>query len=245
MKEKIYAIPINDALNEENFCPFCYLYKQLEEDAVTYTLGPAMMEPDFRIITNKTGFCQKHIKQLNAQSKALPLSLLLQTHIETIQKLLDEDLKSQKKSILKKGNKKIDEVVFGLEKIKDSCAVCDRIENTFTRYFDTFIYMLKHENDFLEKVLKTDGFCMEHFTMLINKAKEKLSENEFKKLFIPVIDLQKKKISVWYENIKSFEKSHDYRNAGKPVNFPKDTILKASYLLNGEFKPLEKKIEKI
>ena len=59
MKETIYTIPINDALEKECFCPLCEMYKDLEESEVRYAVGPAMMEPDFRELTNKKGFCKK------------------------------------------------------------------------------------------------------------------------------------------------------------------------------------------
>ena len=56
MKERIYTIPVSEAFREDCECPMCILEKRLEDDALKYTLGPSMMEPDSRIETNKKDF---------------------------------------------------------------------------------------------------------------------------------------------------------------------------------------------
>ena len=53
MKEKIYTIPVNDAFSSDCECPICSMYKALEDDAVSYTMGPSYMEDDIRAMTDK------------------------------------------------------------------------------------------------------------------------------------------------------------------------------------------------
>ena len=65
MLEKIYTIPVNEAFdqcrgNEAEGCPFCKLYRRLENDEIEIILGASMMEPDIRIQTNRLGFCGRH-----------------------------------------------------------------------------------------------------------------------------------------------------------------------------------------
>ncbi|MFQ7394027.1 MAG: DUF6062 family protein, partial [Lachnospira eligens] len=55
MKEKIYTIPVNDAFSSDCECPICSMYKALEDDAVSYTMGPSYMEDDIRAVTDKKG----------------------------------------------------------------------------------------------------------------------------------------------------------------------------------------------
>ena len=50
--EKIYMIPVNDAYNGTEECPFCFLKNKSENDYLEYYLGPSLMEPDTRKITN-------------------------------------------------------------------------------------------------------------------------------------------------------------------------------------------------
>lgn len=245
MKEKIYTIPINEALEANGFCPFCYMHRVLEDDAIRYTVGPAMMESDFRIITNEKGFCQKHMSDLCAMSKALPLSLVLQSHLISVLALLDADVSTSTKSIFKKSASPKADFAASLEMLSDSCTVCERIEHTFSRYISSFIYMLKKEKGFLDKVLATEGFCMLHFSNLASAAAKELSDSEYQKLFVPIIALQKERISKYHTYITNFANSFDYRNAFKPIEAPKDVIHKTAELLNGEFVLKDKKLDDI
>ena len=240
MKEEIYTIPINEALEQEGFCPFCYLKEKIEKDAVNYTLGPAMMEPEFRIFTNERGFCQRHMRELQAQRNALSLTLVLETHFDTVKAVMGNVLKSEKKSRFGKKVKDRKEVFAEeLGRITASCAVRERIEHTFSGYINTFIFMLKREKDFVERVLATDGFCIEHFAQLAKAASEKMSDGEFEKYFIPIIEHQKSRLEKQHEDLKKFAESFDYRNAGKKLEVPRDTLIKSGYLLNGVFEPKE------
>ena len=56
MKETIYTIPINEAFDTECSCAICAIENRIESEEIEYALGPAMMEPDFRIISNQKGF---------------------------------------------------------------------------------------------------------------------------------------------------------------------------------------------
>ncbi len=240
MKEEIYTIPINEALEQEGFCPFCYLKDKLEQEAVSYTLGPAMMEPEFRVFTNERGFCRRHMQDLQAQHNALSLTLVLETHFDTVKAVMENVLKSEKKSRFGKKVKSRNEIFAeNLERISASCAVCDRIEHTFSGYINTFIFMLKKEKDFTQKILASDGFCMEHFTCLAQAASEKMSEVEFEKYFVPIIEHQKRRVEKQHEDLKKFAESFDYRNAGKKLEVPRDTLVKSGYLLNGVFESKE------
>ena len=39
MKEKLYTIPLNDAVNEGDECPFCVIERKLEQDMLDFVLG--------------------------------------------------------------------------------------------------------------------------------------------------------------------------------------------------------------
>ncbi len=240
MKEHIYTIPINEALEQKTFCPFCYIHKKLEKEAVEYTLGPAMMEPDFRVYTNERGFCQKHMRDLQGGRNALSLSLIIDTHLDIVEAVFQDALLSERKSLFKKEKSKKELFVEKLKKLTGSCAVCEKVEKTLSDYIETFVFMLKTEKDFPKKVLESEGFCTEHFVRLAEKACANLSSGDFEKCFVPIIKRQMERVEKYHSDIKTFEESFDYRNAGKPLTVPKDTLLKAGYLLNGEFDTKEK-----
>ena len=83
MKEKIYTIPVNEAFEKQDGCPFCRLYRQLEKKEVDRILGAAMMEPDVRIQTNDAGFCGKHYRQMLHKQRRLQLGLILERSTPT------------------------------------------------------------------------------------------------------------------------------------------------------------------
>ena len=55
MKEQLYTIPVNDAFQSECECPLCKMKKDLERNAIEYTLGPSYMEDDNRAMTDEAG----------------------------------------------------------------------------------------------------------------------------------------------------------------------------------------------
>ena len=65
MKEKLYTIPLNDAMNAEDECPFCYIERNVEQDIMDYVLGScaSYMESDTREATDQAGFCRTHTKK--------------------------------------------------------------------------------------------------------------------------------------------------------------------------------------
>ena len=48
--EQIYTIPVNEAFDAADGCPFCALWRKLEENELDLILGASMMEPDVHTI---------------------------------------------------------------------------------------------------------------------------------------------------------------------------------------------------
>ena len=42
MKEKLYTIPLNDAVNAHDECPFCFIERKLERDTLDFVLGNSL-----------------------------------------------------------------------------------------------------------------------------------------------------------------------------------------------------------
>ena len=91
--EQIYTIPVNEAFeasaaDKSCGCPFCSLYRKLENDELDLILGASMMEPDVRIRTNKTGFCRTHYDMMFVRKNRLGMALTLESHLDHVQKEL-------------------------------------------------------------------------------------------------------------------------------------------------------------
>ena len=69
MKEQLYTIPVTDAFESNCECPLCKMKKELEQNAIEYTLGPSYMEDDNRAMTDELGFCEQHIQRLYLEKK--------------------------------------------------------------------------------------------------------------------------------------------------------------------------------
>ena len=244
MKETIYTIPISEIYEEECFCPFCKLYKRLEREEIRYSMGAAMMEPDYRALTNESGFCKAHMREVQSLPKALAQALVFQSHLKKLEKLLNSQLKNEKKGFgFKKEKDNAEEYIEALERVNNDCVVCNKINHHFERYVQTFIDMLKKEKDFFKKVEESDGFCLPHYEVILKEAKRKLNPKDFNEIAEMLYKIEINKFSKYQGDIDKFIESFDYHNAGKPCPVPGDTVLKTAFLLDGEFEKLPKKLE--
>ena len=66
MKEQLYTIPLNDAVNANDECPFCFIERRIEQDLIDFVLGSSAsyMEADIRDMTDRAGFCRSHFKKM-------------------------------------------------------------------------------------------------------------------------------------------------------------------------------------
>lgn len=217
MKEKLYTIPLSEAFEKETECPFCALYDKLENNAISYTLGPSYMEPESRIMTNKLGFCKKHYEKMYGEKNRLGLALMLSSHFDEIIAEYDECYdfsKDGKKSLFNKKTEKINHI----KELSESCFICDKVNTEMDNFFDTFVYLWKKEESFRENVMKSKGFCLEHFECIVNVARKKMPEKIFEEFFSIVFEKQKEELKRVREELEWFIKKFDYRFKDEPWN---------------------------
>ncbi|MCM1287956.1 MAG: DUF6062 family protein [Clostridium sp.] len=225
MAEQLYTIPVNDAFDSDCECPICAMRKQLEQNAIEYTMGPSYMEDDNRAMTDKLGFCTHHIKILNADKNKLGLALMLKTHTDkTIKdlKALSEGATLASTGFFKKAS--ASSVGEYIKKLDESCFICDRINGTFDRYIDTIFHLWKKDSAFRDKLKTSKGFCVKHYGILYDYAPTKLSKDALTD-FISALN------TVFFENMKRvngdvgwFIDKFDYRYKDEPWKNAKDSI---------------------
>lgn len=227
MKEKIYTIPLSEAYEEENLeCPFCFLEERLEREAVEYSLGAAMMEPDFRIISNEKGFCRRHFQDMLKEQKALSLALVLDTHLNEVVKNLKEAAKdSSSKKLFSKNTD--DKVLDNLEKVNSSCVICDRIDGTMKKFAEVFWYLYKTEAEFKKKVLASKGFCLPHFNLIMSMIDAELKGKEKEASRKEILDLEIENLERINDEVNWFTKKFDYRFTNEPWKNSKDAPQRA------------------
>ncbi|MGN1319424.1 MAG: DUF6062 family protein [Lachnospirales bacterium] len=237
MKETIYTIPVNDAFNEGGECPFCNMKKNLEKDSLDYVLGASYMEDDIREETNKMGFCKKHYKDMYKMGNRLGLALIIQTHLQKIKndiEKLSPSLKEDKKGFFSK-SKSENKVVSYIKNVSESCYVCNRINENFERYLDTFFYMWKKDKDIKEKVKNSKGFCIEHFGILIGMAKEKLSQKEYEEFIDIIVPIEIKNLDRLLGEVDHFINKFDHNYKDAPWGTAKDSLIRAILKTSSEF----------
>lgn len=237
MAEQIYTIPVNDAFNEECECPLCYLNKQLEINAIEYTMGPSYMEDDNRAMTDRLGFCSHHISMLYKEKNRLGLALMLKTHtdktIKDMKELADKG-PAAKSGIFSKGAGK-SPVVEYVNNLESTCFICDRMEKMSKRYIDTVFYMWKKDSSFVEKFKSCKGFCTYHYATLYEEGADKLGREQYNE-FIEILN------RVYFTNMERvnddlswFIDKFDYRFKNEPWKNSKDalprTIIKTNHTI--------------
>lgn len=233
MKEKIYTIPINEAYDTPCECPLCLLERKIEQEAVEYALGAAMMEPDYRVLSNEKGYCRKHFEQMFKKPNKLSLALVLDTYLEETRKEI-EKYRKQASSIKNSSGlfKKNDAAAFCdsfsdmLEKKEKSCIVCDKINYTMDRYVDVLLDMWATELDFKSKFEKSLGLCLPHMRSLIFAAPKKLSKKDCAQFVSGLVEKQCSELGRIQEDIHRFTLKFDYRNRDMDWGNAKDAPLR-------------------
>ncbi len=222
MAEKLYTIPVNDALDKDCECPVCEMYRKLESDALDFTLGPSYMEEDVRAMTDKAGFCKDHVKKMYERGNRLGMALMYQTHTYGVIAAMEKMKPSSKGGFMKKADNS--SLLNYVNSMKDSCFICNRINEVFDRYIITIMYLWKNDDDFRSKYKKCKGFCMEHYAMLVDFASKELSGKDLEsfmeytsKIFIDNIKRVKEDLD-WFIN------KFDYRYKDEPWKNGKDAL---------------------
>lgn len=239
MKQEIHTIPVVEALQSGDECPFCYLHRQTEQRAIRYFAGPgaSYMEPQVRGITNETGFCAEHTKKLYDYGNALGNALMLQTHYEKLLLQLQEQMKNYeipaKKGLFQKKKQSAEGACPQLlaQQI-ETCAICDQIEENMQRQYRVFFSLTK-EAEFRQLVEHSKGFCFVHFQRLLEEAKQHLPSSQ-EAWFYPTV------FAVMESNLKRVKldldwliAKFDYRNNDAPWGNSKDALQRAMQKLSG------------
>ena len=240
MKEKIHTIPVNEAFDSGDECPFCYLERAVEQRAIRYILGPgaSYMEPDVRAATDDVGFCRSHYQKMYDYGNALGNALMMQTYyakmMDELSRQLDDFEMPDKRSLLPMRKQKETKLPLleWLQKKQATCYICNRIEENQKRYLETFFVLIK-EHEFREKVERSKGFCMHHFGQLLDCAREDLPNSQREWFYETVVDLMKTHIDRVKEDIDWFVQKHDYRQAGASWKNSKDAVPRGMQKLRG------------
>lgn len=242
MKEQLYTIPLNEAVDAKDECPFCYIERSIEQDLLDFVLGAgsSYMEADIRDMTDKAGFCRPHFKKMFDYGNTLGNAWILKTHYMRMIREMKQQFSgfTPGKSSFKMFSKSADSsnsIVNWIQAKEDSCYICKQYKDTYDRYMDTFFYLFKQDKDFYDKVAASKGFCLSHFKDLCTSADSKLSDKEkadFYKLVMPLMEQNMERL---FDDVAWMVEKFDYRNQDADWKNSKDAIQRGMQKLKGGY----------
>ena len=229
--EQIYTIPVNEAFDKsaeapECGCPFCALYKKLQNDNLDIILGASMMEPDIRIKTNKLGFCRSHYDMMFTRKNRLGLALMLESHLDELR----DDTAKKLISLAPAG----DNARRRISELEKSCYVCDRIEFSLTKMLETAVYLYERDSEFEKKFSKQPYFCLPHFNKLTALAKAKMQKKTYSAFYDAASKVTFGYMDSLRLDVKHFIKKFDYRYEDEPWGNSKDSVERSIKFLCGD-----------
>jgi hypothetical protein len=234
MPEHIHTIPVTEALQEPKGCAFCVMHEKLTRDAVQFIMGPAYMEDDVRMETNKVGFCKTHLAAMYEAQNRLGLGLMLHTYMQRLNKDACDIINGRIRAPLfgKDKSGTTARLKNHLQKTNESCYVCKKVEDTFTRYIDTFFYIWGKGGDDAKLIESQKGFCVPHFIRLLEFL-ENAGRGRREKFLDILLPMQQNKFEEIENDLDWFVQKFDHRNADEPWKNSKDALPRAINLLGG------------
>lgn len=243
MKEQLYTIPLNDAVNAHDECPFCFIERSIEQDLLDFVLGSgsSYMEADIRDMTDQAGFCRMHFQKMFDYGNTLGNAWILKTHYLRMIGEMQKEFKSFKpgKASLKNRFLKTAEssnpIGMWVHAKEESCYICKQYKDTYARYLDTFFYLFRQDPQFCQKLQESKGFCLPHFGDLCDAADKKLSEKDrdaFYEMVLPLMETNLKRVA---EDVAWMVEKFDYRNKDADWKNSKDAIQRGMQKLKGGY----------
>lgn len=243
MKETLYTIPLNDAVNADDECPFCYIEREVEQDLIDFVLGSgsSYMESDVREATDKAGFCRSHFKKMFDYGNTLGNGWILKTHYARMNSEMKEQFKKFVPSksgfmgMRKKTAEKTNSISMWVQEKENSCYICGRFADTYDRYMDTFFFMYKKDEDFRKRILSSRGFCLHHFGDLCENAESRLNDREKKEFYASLFELMERNMERLQEDVSWLVAKFDYRNKDADWKNSRDAIQRGMQKLKGGY----------
>lgn len=243
MKETLYTIPLTDAFNATDECPFCFIERNVEQDLLDLVLGSSAsyMESDMRDQTDKAGFCRTHFKKMFDYGNTLGNGWILKTHYMHMNKELDKQVKMFSRSKtsfmdkMKKSTDSMNSMAAWVKEQEKSCYICKSFETTYQRYLDTFFFMYKKDGEMTEMLKKSKGLCLHHFGDLCAAADLQLNEKQKDELFPLLFDLMQDNMKRVGEDVAWLVEKFDYRNKDADWKNSKDAIQRGMQKLWGGY----------
>ena len=243
MKEKLYTIPLNEAVAANDECPFCFIERKLEQDTLDFVLGngSSYMEADMRDLTDKAGFCREHFKKMYTYGNTLGNAWILKTHYMRILEGMKKNMEGYKppkisfREKMKKNGESTNPIVNWISEKEDSCYFCNIFKDHYDRYMDTFFYLYEKDPEFADKIKNSKGFCLPHFKDMCLAADEKLNDKNKESFYEECVPLMMENMKRVFEDVSWMVEKFDYVNKDADWKNSRDAIQRGMQKLKGGY----------
>ena len=229
MEETLYTIPLTEAFEADDECPFCFVERKIENDLLDGLLGSntSYMESDIRAKTDADGFCKTHFKKMFDYGNTLGNAWILKTHYQTVNAELKKQIKMfspTKASLFKKKTNEANSIAEWTKMRDKSCYICKRFNKTYSRYMDTFFYMYKKDDAMYKMIDNSKGFCLHHFGDICQNADDKLNNKQKEDFFPLIFKVMEESMERVYEDVSWLIEMFDYKNKDADWKNSKDAL---------------------
>lgn len=242
MKEKLYTIPLNDAVNAKDECPFCFIERKIEQDMMDFVLGSSSsyMESDVREQTDKAGFCRMHFKKMYDYGNTLGNAWIMKTHMRATIAEMKKAMKAHTPGksaglFKKKGEGTTNSVTAWVKERESSCFICKQFTDHYDRYMDTFFELYRKDEAFKTKINESKGFCLPHFGDLCEAAESRLKEKEQEEFFATTFARMEANMERLFEDDAWLIEKFDYRNKDADWKNSKEALQNCMQKLKGGY----------
>ncbi|MBQ4332728.1 MAG: hypothetical protein IJC33_02995 [Clostridia bacterium] len=224
MRYDITNIPIAEVFEEGDGCPICRLRNTLENRAVEYITGAAMMEPDVRIETNKKGFCLDHYRQILKQRNRLSVALMLESHLDEMEKQIFAGAPLVGKNAKKQAR--------DANRSACTCFVCDQMGDAMEKMLATVCRTYETQKEFRQLFEDQPCLCLPHFSDLVAASAGAMSKKAQPDFAKAASQLAHRYLTELRGDVHHFCEMYDHRNAGSnDWGNSKDSIERAIWYL--------------
>ena len=211
-----------DAL-KENGCAICTLIKKSVHKSMDDFLYERVNDPGVRKeIRESFGFCNRHAWQMQKFGDGFGLSIIYHYLLGL---LIDKTDKQMDAKTLIKGLLQ-DKEMRNFQKIQNTCMVCKEAKEVERRYIEVFIE--NFEDAELQFAFKSSfGLCLPHLLTLLKLCKDA-------KISAEILRIESAKIKSIIEELKEFERKHDYRFSEEKFGREGDSWIRAIEKLIGK-----------
>jgi hypothetical protein len=211
-----------DALKESG-CAICTLIKKSVHKSMDDFLYERVNDPGVRKeIRESFGFCNRHAWQMQKFGDGFGLSIIYHYLSGLLIDKMDKqmDAKTLIKGLLQ------DKEMRNFQKIQNTCMVCKEAKEVERRYIEVFIE--NFEDAELQFAFKSSfGLCLPHLLTLLKLCKDA-------KISAEILRIESAKIKSIIEELKEFERKHDYRFSEEKFGREGDSWIRAIEKLIGK-----------